>query len=265
MQTGASGRKLIYIDAFKGEIKSDVEAINSTLGGFLVEIHANLLLGKNGKIFVGILGILALFISLTGFMIYRNFWKNLLMLRFKKLAVFMRDIHKFVGVFSTPILLVIALTGAWWELRFLFTPKFNANSAPKEQKLKENLSIQSFIDRANFDMGGLVPHFITFPSDKNPNVTLYGYKKGQNFLYDEYANQLKYDANSGELVNLKDTDSADFADKFFSSFRKAHFGYYSDFTKIIWFVIGLTPLILGISGFYLWIKKINYKRRKDER
>lgn len=253
----------LYIDAFSGEIKTEPNPLYSGVTGVILGIHANLLLGKNGKIFVGIIGILIFIISITGFAVYKNFWKNLFRLRFAKVAVFMSDIHKFIGVFSTPILLAISLTGAWWELRFLFLPKFdNSNFIINEQIYNKNLSVESIIKRAKSDLPGFKLHYIGFPAFNGANITLYGYKDGQSFLYDEYASQITYDKNSGELLYIKDIDNANFKEKFLSSFRKAHFGYYNETTKFIWFLIGLTPLILTISGLYLWIKRTNFKRRK---
>ncbi|WP_462169905.1 PepSY domain-containing protein [Pseudoalteromonas xiamenensis] len=40
------------------------------------------------------------------------------------------------------------------------------------------------------------------------------------------------------------------------SFRKLHFGYFAGLTsKIVWCVIGLTPLIFTITGSYLWLRR----------
>ena len=117
----------IYLDAFSGEIKSGPTPHDSGFMGVLAELHENLLFEERGQIFVGIVGVIAFVIALSGFIVYRNFWKSLFKLRFAKLAVFMSDIHKFIGVFSTPIMLIIALSGAWWELGFLFSKPFDTS------------------------------------------------------------------------------------------------------------------------------------------
>lgn len=252
----------IQVDAINAKITSELLAHDEGLMGVLEHIHGEFLLEKPGKIFVGILGIIACFISLTGFLIYRNFFKNLFLLRLKRLIVFMSDIHKFIGVFSTPIMLIVALTGAWWNLSFLLHPSFGKNSFIIDDKIyNKNISIDKLIENSKIDFPGFNTHFIRFPFFKNAQIVLFGYKDDQSFLHNEYSSQVTYNSENGELVEIKNIKEIEFKEQFFSTFRKAHFGSYNQLTKFLWFVIGLTPLFLGVSGVYLWIKRKNFKRR----
>nr|WP_241651954.1 PepSY-associated TM helix domain-containing protein [Pseudoalteromonas phenolica] len=46
------------------------------------------------------------------------------------------------------------------------------------------------------------------------------------------------------------------------SFRKLHFGYFAGLpSRVIWCLIGLTPLIFAITGCYLWLKRRRPKKR----
>lgn len=76
---------------------------------------------------------------------------------------------------------------------------------------------------------------------------------------------LTYSRQNANLLQIKDIDEADITERFLATFRKAHFGYYNQITKFIWFLVGLTPFVLSVSGIYLWIKRSNFKRRKNER
>ena len=209
--------RYLHIDAFSGEIKTRLLEINYGFIGLALEIHANLLMGRNGKIFVGIVGVSSLIICITGFMIYRNFWTNLFRLRLVKVAVFMSDIHKFIGVFSTAILLVISLSGAWWELSFLFLPKSAPHAIAEERIYDKDFSIDAIVKKAENDFAGFNLHYIAFPSSGGSNITLYGYKNDQNFLFNEYSSQITY-AKNGELVHINDISEAGFKDKFLSTF-----------------------------------------------
>ena len=115
----------VYLDAFSGEIKSGLVPHDSGFIGVITELHENLILEKSGQILLGLTAIFAFIISISGFIVYRNFWTNLLRLRFARMVVFMSDSHKFIGVFSTPIIFAVALSGACWELRFMFMPPFD--------------------------------------------------------------------------------------------------------------------------------------------
>ena len=256
----------IYLDAFSGEIKSGPTPHDSGFIGVLAELHENLLFEERGQIFVGIVGVIAFVIALSGFIVYRNFWKSLFKLRFAKLAVFMSDIHKFIGVFSTPIMLIIALSGAWWELRFLFSKPFDTSEFTINAEIyNKNLSLDEIVRKAKTDLPNFELHYISLPFCNAADISLFGYKKGQNFLYNEYSSMLTYSRQNGSLLQVKDIDDANFEERFLATFRKAHFGYYNQITKFIWFLVGLTPLILSVSGIYLWIKRSNFKRRKNER
>lgn len=256
----------IYLDAFSGEIKSEPTPHDSGFMGVLVELHENLLFEERGQIFVGVVGVIAFVIAISGFIVYRNFWKNLFKLRFTRLAIFMSDIHKFIGVFSTPIMLIIALSGAWWELRFLFSKPFDTSEFTiNSQIYNKNLSLDEIAQKAKTDLPNFELHYISLPFRNAADISLFGYKRGQNFLYNEYSSMLTYSRQNANLLQIKDIDEADITERFLATFRKAHFGYYNQITKFIWFLVGLTPLILSVSGIYLWIKRSNFKKRKNER
>ena len=63
----------VYLDAFSGEIKSDLVPHDSGFIGVITELHENLLLEKSGQILLGLTAIFAFIISISGFIVYRNF------------------------------------------------------------------------------------------------------------------------------------------------------------------------------------------------
>ncbi|WP_330997842.1 PepSY-associated TM helix domain-containing protein [Psychrosphaera haliotis] len=75
-----------------------------------------------------------------------------------------------------------------------------------------------------------------------------------NPLHSEYASTLTYDPQNGKLLHVGDVRSSPTLHVIVDSFRKLHFGYFGGLTsKIIWCVIGLSPLILGFTGLYLYL------------
>ena len=92
------------------------------------------------------------------------------------------------------------------------------------------------------------------------NIRIFGYVMWQSFLHNEYSSVITYDKESGKLVSVLDIKNANLSEKILSAFRRSHFGDYNQTTKFIWFIVGISPLVLGISGLYLWFRK--FKRRK---
>ena len=176
----------------------------------------------------------------------------------------MSDIHKMIGIFSTPILLLICVSGVWWEFQMARTPEFKNDFVIDAKIYNKSLSLDELVARSKNDLVGFEPHFISLPFMQGANIRLFGYVKDQNFLHNEYSSILTYDKNNGELVSILDIKNANLSEEILSAFRKSHFGNYNQITKFIWFLVGISPLILSISGLYLWTKR-NFKRRKNEK
>ena len=143
-------------------------------------------------------------------------------------------------------------------------PEFKNDFVIDAKIYNKSLSLDELVARSKNDLAGFEPHFISLPFMQGANIRLFGYVKDQNFLHNEYSSILTYDKNNGELVSILDIKNANLSEKILSAFRKSHFGNYNQFAKFIWFLVGISPLILSISGLYLWIKR-NFKRRKNEK
>jgi len=100
--------------AVRGELQSD-------FADFIQRLHAQLLLGNEGRWIVGALGV-TMFVSLVAGLWFHwpHIRRDLYNLR---LAAHPRkawaDLHKIIGVWALPFHLVIALTGAWLGLESL--------------------------------------------------------------------------------------------------------------------------------------------------
>ncbi|WP_297961744.1 PepSY domain-containing protein, partial [uncultured Campylobacter sp.] len=105
-------RIIIYLDAFSGEIKGAPMPRDEGFIGAINKLHAELFLGRGGRIFTGIVGLSALLIGISGFFIYKKFWQNLFSLRLDRAIYFMRGTHRLIGVASTPVMFAIAISGA---------------------------------------------------------------------------------------------------------------------------------------------------------
>ncbi|WP_462109715.1 PepSY-associated TM helix domain-containing protein [Campylobacter concisus] len=227
--------RFIYFDAFSGKIKSELLAHDEGFFGVLTKLHESLFLGKSGHVILTLTAIFTFFICISGFVIYRKFWLTLLRLRVNRLNVFMSDIHKMIGIFSTPILLLICISGVWWEFQMARMPEFKNDFVIDAKIYNKSLSLDELVTRSKNDLAGFEPHFISLPFMQGANIRLFGYVKDQNFLHNEYSSILTYDKNSGELVSILDIKNANLSEEILSAFRKSYFGNYNQITKFIWF------------------------------
>ena len=257
---------LIYLDAFIGTIN---------------KLHAELFLGRGGRIFAGVVGLSALLIGISGFFIYKKFWQNLFSLRLDRAIYFMRGTHRLIGVASTPVMFAIAISGAWWELRAVtYKPLANpcgavlqnfkteqnstvaASNGAVSMKAAQNLAtLDEALARIAVKFKEFRSTYIAFPLCPGGAFTVYGFEAGQNPLQSPYASRITI-SDAGEILKADFINDADFSDKLQDGFRRAHAGSYGAITKLIWFLAGLAPLFLSICGFYITLKNRNSKRRK---
>ena len=274
-------RIIIYLDAFSGEIKGAPMPRDEGFIGAINKLHAELFLGRGGRIFAGVVGLSALLIGISGFFIYKKFWQNLFSLRLNRAIYFMRGTHRLIGVASTPVMFAIAISGAWWELRAVtYKPLANpcgavlqnfkternstiaASNGAVSMKTAQNLAtLDEALARIAVKFKEFRSTYIAFPLCPGGAFTVYGFEAGQNPLQSPYASRITI-SDTGEILKADFINDADFSDKLQDGFRRAHAGSYGAITKLIWFLAGLAPLFLSICGFYITLKNRNSKRRK---
>lgn len=176
-------RIIIYLDAFSGEIKSAPMPRDEGFIGAINKLHAELFLGRGGRIFTGIVGLSALLIGISGFFIYKKFWQNLFSLRLDRAIYFMRGIHRLIGVASTPVMFAIAISGAWWELRAVtYKPLANPCGAVLQNfKTEQNATIAAALNATATSGTKIVLNAKTVPSVAGSiNTTATRIKTAQN-------------------------------------------------------------------------------------
>lgn len=108
--------KKIYLNQYTGVILSEPVDLDHDLTDWLLDLHYQLLLATKGA-FVGfIIALIFLFLVISGIILRRHFWLKLFTLRLHKARhIFFSDLHKMIGITSSPVLLILALTGAYWN------------------------------------------------------------------------------------------------------------------------------------------------------
>lgn len=253
----------VYLDQYQGEIRSEPVPVNHYLTDWLLDLHYKFLIGDTGLWFTGVVSFILIFMGVSGLIIYRQFWKKLFTLRLKvkRLALY-SDVHKLIGIWSAPILLVLGVTGAYWNIAEIIHHEFEHHDEEPHlvtgSLYNHTLSLDTLMAESTQQMGGFRPTYLLFPYEPELQITLFGEVSDISFVTSEYSSTVSFDKQTGEHIANYDIRTAPTFIAVVDSFRKLHFGYFGGLTsRVIWCVIGLMPLFLGITGCYIW-----YKRRR---
>lgn len=248
-----------------GEI---VGPVDSELGQFFRMLHVFLFFGP--RWIVGFLGVAMFFLIVSGFVIHRKIIKELFTVRWRRsLRLTASDLHKSVGVWALGFHLVIAFTGAWLGLSPVFERAYAyssgkgqvaaVQSAPKPSMRQENFmpSVDALLARAQNDMPGLhVARIALRTTAGDTAVSFYGSLDG--LLYSNAS--ITYQGN--RLKELSDPRRNGFWSRFNGLMEPLHFGDYGGLVlKWLYFLIGMSPALLSLSGTLLWMERRKLKKR----
>jgi uncharacterized iron-regulated membrane protein len=249
---------VIYFNPYSKEILDELRAHDSSFLDWLVEFHSSFAIEEPGLVILGIVGLILLIIAISGIIISRKFWKNLFRIRFdKNKSIYFSDLHKTLGIITSPILLIIVITGTYWCISYsIMELKEHEHFDIKSNMYnKEIVSVDNILQKAENSIENFTVNYIAFPTEPDNHFRFFGEIKDQNILFNEYSNIVTIDEKNLEILSVYNITNESFLSKFLDTFRKAHYGDYNQITKFIWFLIGLTPLILSFTGIYLYLKR----------
>jgi len=284
----------VFIDPVTGKINGDrvyTAAYTSTLRNFIRQLHLRLFMGLWGRVFVGVFGVTLVLSCITGLWIYRGWFRNLFRLRWKTAGYRTKwsDLHKLIGVWSLAFNLVIGVTGAvlglenltnqirskW--LRPLASP--TAESRPPTASGAKAvvsspvvaavamLPLNTLLEKARTAFPDLVVRSIVFPSRPTDPLVFRGDVPSPLVQQSHVrrVNMISLEPFTGEVRQRFDGRSATGWDRIYSSFDPLHFGYFGGIpTKIVWFLLGLSPSVLALTGSWMWWKRTHAPRTRRE-
>lgn len=259
MEHGTSEWSYALVDQYTGEPLRAPMGLTHHLTDWLLSLHYTFLLGDWGLLVTCIFSILLCLLGITGFILYRKFWKNFFTLRWNaRMIVYFSDLHKMTGIIAAPVLLVLGFTGTWWNVtHFAHELEEHADGFEHhkmvERLYSDDLSLQGLLEDANSKIENFETTYISFPWEPDTNFTFWGDVHSGNPLLSQYASTVSYNTQSGEHLGSYDIREASLGAKIVDSYRRLHFGDFAGLiSKVIWCVIGLSPLLLSITGVYIW-------------
>lgn len=257
----------MYINQYTGEHMSGPVGVTHHITDWLLSLHYTFLLGFTGTTLGFVFSLILLFLGVSGLILHRQFWRKLFTLRLSAARrIFFSDLHKFIGVTSSPVILILALTGGYWNAsEMLHEAEHHIEDEPHltAKVYNDALGFQQLLEQSKSSIEGFTPTYLTFPYEADLPIVFYGDVPNKNLLSSEYSSTVTFDKNTGKLIAASDVRQTSGFWFFVDMFRKLHFGYFGGLTtKIIWCVLGLSPLWLALTGlyFYLFRKKKNKHR-----
>lgn len=254
-------RTEVFVNSYTGKILGD-RIWDNALIGVTYKLHYALLAGRTGEIIVGIAALLLLILSITGIILWSGWRKLISGFRIKWRSHPKRvnfDIHKVAGIITAVFLAFTAFTGFCWNFYDVAEPAIYAitltPNAAKPVSVpvadKSPLGISQIKQTADAALPGVETTFINL--GRKPEDAIAVYKKRSQEL-NEYGDSAVYlDRYSGKILKLQDGLNLSLGDKVLNSFSPLHYGTFGGLsTRILYIFVGLSPLILAITGYALW-------------
>ncbi|MBW4625131.1 MAG: PepSY domain-containing protein [Brasilonema octagenarum HA4186-MV1] len=251
----------VFVNPYTGTIMGSRQW-ERTLIGFTFKLHYELLAGKIGEVIVGIAAFLLFILSITGIILWPGWRKLILGFKIKwnghpKRTNF--DIHKVAGIIAAVFLTMIAFTGVCWNFWDFSQPAIHAATftpmppKPVSQLIegKSPLALGEILKKADVALPNAITTYISLP--KTPEGVFRVGKKYPQETWKYGRSQVYLDQYTGKVIQLKNGLKASRADQVLNSFAPMHYGTYGGLpTRILYIFVGLSPLILSITGFVMW-------------
>lgn len=247
-----------------------------------------------GVALVGILGLVLVFLALSGLILWWPSIKHFgsgFRIRWKGLGAYTRDrdLHKVAGLVAVPFLLMWGITGAAAQFPFIeqglmaltggHTDSSNVKAlnwdfASNKPATPDAKGIS--LDAAAVAALAVVPGKISNSTLADPQdpTSAYLFRISQSsedpfsqaaFAGNAWVYVDKYDASHTKIV--WDGNGATPQNNFYENvLYPSHFGWYvNGWWRIIWALFGLTPLLLAITGFSTWLTRTRRGRARQAR
>lgn len=250
---------------------------------FLRHLHVRLFLpGGWGRPVVGLLGVIMALSIISGIIIHRHIFRDLLLMRWgRSFRVVVSDLHKVLGVWAVLFHLVIALTGAWLGLEGYLTglsgyaargdegKPIYALEAPFEEPSpvpgSRWASIAAMVQAAEQRIPGFEASHVDLPGGSDPGIiNVRGNLDGD--LIQRAMAEVKFNARTGDILELHDPRGKDWTARVHATLEPLHYGYFGGiWVKLLYFILGMVPAILVLTGTLVYADRTARKTRPSAR
>lgn len=264
--------------ALRSDTGAVVGPVDSQLGQYLRMLHVFLFFGP--RWIVGFLGVAMLVLIGTGIVIHRKILAELFTQRWgRSFRVVMSDLHKSAGIWGLGFHILIAATGAWMGLaplfeqgyKYVMTPAGGAAAkAPRPARGEGTRAAMPAVSMQSLDamyataqqaVPGLEARYVSLRrwTTAGADVSFTGKLRG----HLASTARVDIDAATGVPKKVHDPRTQGFWSLVDGLMEPLHFGDFGGLAlKWLYFVLGMTPAFLSISGTLIWLDA-RHQRRRD--
>ncbi len=259
-------RMQVFLDPVSGAVLQVTDKAQNQLQNFLLTLHYTLFAGTPGQVVILLVGIVFFICIITGLYIYRKAILKVLLFKVKlnrnSSHAFYSSLHRLAGVYGLLFLLLVVSTGTSIAIRILSAKPEKGRAGPLKAAPRA-----VYIDKSVASLRSAHPDFtigmIAVPAD-GQSVQIRGRFRDDPFYYGSYYSLIVFDAGTGKPQRIEALRDQPFGKKWMTMVSPLHFGNYGGLpVKIIYSILGLTPGLLSITGFVIWRKRKNFKRRRQ--
>lgn len=257
----------MFINPYTGQVMGKIPQSDNWLRG-LLDLHYQLLAGDTGTIVAGITGLLLFILSITGIVLWPGWRKLIAGFKIKWNAHPKRlnfDIHKVAGVIAAVFLAFTGFTGFCWNFydwssgiiyAITFTPK-PPELTSKPIPGRSPIPIAKIIAIADKAIPNSIVTYVGVPN-KPKDIVRVG-KRQSHELSEFGESEVALDPYTGKVLRVQNSKKLLLGDRILNAFVPLHYGTFGGLpTRILYIFVGLSPLILFITGFVMW----QYRKRK---
>lgn len=266
--------KLYLYDARSGA-RVEAPPFNEGVMAFLLDLHAHLLLGIPGQLFLGLIGIVFLVAVVSGMVVYAPFMRKLpfgTVRKDRSRRVKWLDTHNMVGIVTLGWVSVVGITGFIITMTLPITMIWQMDelaemAAPyKDAKPPAKLgSVDAAVATVRMAAKDGKVSLVSWPGTQfSTNHHYMVALAGDTPLTERLIKPAMVDAETGALTDLRDMPW--YVKALFLS-APLHFGDYGGLPlKIIWALLDLAAIVVLVTGLYLWLgrRRVPIEKRLAE-
>lgn len=278
----------VLIDPYTGKIAHE-NFWGRTIWSLVYEVHATLAMGKVdariAKVVFKVICFLGVFLFISALSGLYLWWprsgKYRQAVTIKSGASperFFFDLHKTVGFYSSIILLILAFSGFSFGYRDQVKSLVSCFSEVKAERFKapttvksdyqnqdKAISIDNAVAIADRIFPGAVLRWLETPGSKDGVYVIEKRQDGE-ASHTRPRSKVWIDQYSGKVLAVEDPNQFTAGETFLNVLWPLHSGEaFGFFGRVLWCVIGLTPLVLYVTGLIRWQQKRKAKQLKESR
>jgi uncharacterized iron-regulated membrane protein len=268
MELTAKATEQIVLDSATGRVLGTARA---GWVDWMIDLHRNLLSGKQGRKAVGFAGIVLLTLSMSGILMWltgrRNWRAWTLVRREGPSRRFHFELHRATGLWTFTFLALISFTG----IERSFPDTFRAGivsltgepatvKAPRGGKARSTRPLEEYLQTARTAMPDGVPVELRLPDSGKGVVDIRLHRPGD--LAPD-GNHVYLEPGSAAVMMIDRLSDRPAGARFLAALAPIHYGEFGGIPiKALWSLLGLTPSVLFITGFVAWRRPAQRKSDK---